>query len=303
MQTWLGQLLPQVLREAAINVPARVARLRAQGGVPAVLQEINQIHSSSAKRAHYEELIKRGPVLSDADAEKVAQQAARDLTSSGDLSSVLKLLPQSAVRSPGTRKAIGDALSHIASSGDRASTLQVLAPNADPEMLIMLAKAAAVLPSSGDKANFLTTTAAEYLSNGSGSLRDAYFDAVETIGSSGDMANVLMSAIPYGHASAAIPLKVVEATRSMRSSGDVANVLISLASQRVLQSGGSRATLALIDRTLTMESSGDRANVLVTLASTGALSNAQVKDAYIKAALTLPSEGDRANALAAAARQ
>jgi hypothetical protein len=291
------------LREAAINVPQRVARLRAQGGVPAVLQEISRMHSSSAKRAHYEELIKHGPSLSAGDAERIAQQVGTDLTSSGDLSSVLQMLPRSAVQSPGARRAIADALSKISSSGDKANTLQVLAPNADPELLILLAKAAADLPSSGDKANFLMTTASEYLTPSDASLRDAYFRAVKTVQSSGDMANVLISAIPYGHASSDVAFQVIDASKGIASSGDAANVLISLSSQRVLQPGTPRATLAAIRRTLSMESSGDRANVLMSFASNNLLSTADVRDAFTKAALALPSEGDRANVLASAARR
>jgi hypothetical protein len=301
MQNWLSQLLPQVLREAAINVPVRVARLRAKGGVPAVLQEISQIRSSSAKRAHYEELIKHGPALSANDLEKITQQIGRDLTSSGDLSAVLQMLPRSALQNPGARQGIADALTQIKSSGDKANTLQILAPNADREMLLLLAKAAEDLPSSGDKANFLITTAAEYLTPPSEALWNAYFRAVAKVQSSGDMANVLISAVPYGHANFPIAQLVVETSKGVASSGDAANVLISLISQRVLQHGSTRATLALIERTLTMGSSGDRANVLIALSGSGALSNREVKDAYIKAALALPSEGDRANALTAAA--
>jgi beta-lactamase regulating signal transducer with metallopeptidase domain len=303
MVSWLGHLLPEVLREAAINVPQRVARLRAQGGVSAVLQDISQIHSSAAKRAHYEELIKRGPTLSESDAEKIAQQVGRDLTSSGDLSAVLQMLPLKAVQSPSTRSAIAEALSHIASSGDKSSTLQVMAPNADPEMLLMLAKAAEDLPSSGDKANFLITTAAEYLSGSNESLRNAYFRTAATIPSSGDMRNVLISAMPYGHASVPLTLQIVDATKGIASSGDVAAVLESLVSQGLLQSGNQRATLAVIERTLTMPSSGDRANVLMTVSGNNLLSTTVVRDAFIKAAMALPSEGDRANVLASAARR
>ena len=83
------------------------------------------------------------------------------------------------------------------------------------------------------------------------------------------MANVLISAMPYGHASLPITLQVVEATRSMSSSGDAANVLISLVSQRLVKPSDPRGTLAVIERTLTMESSGDRANVLISLAGSG----------------------------------
>jgi hypothetical protein len=303
MQSWLSRLLPEVLREIGINVPARVARLRAQGGVPRVLQSIGEIHSSGSKRAHYEELIKNGPTLSGADAERVAQQVARDLTSSGDLSAVLQMLPRNVLQNPASRQAIAGALSQISSSGDKSSTLQVLAPNADHEMLLLLARAAESLPSSGDKANFLITTAAEYLNPANESLRTAYFRVVATVQSSGDMANVLISAMPYGHASPPVVLEVIEKSKGLTSSGDAANVLISLVSQGVLQPGNPRATMAAIQRTLTMASSGDRANVLISLAERGLLSNAEVKDAFIKAAAALPSEGDMANVLAAAARK
>jgi hypothetical protein len=271
--------------------------------VSAVLQDISQIHSSAAKRAHYEELIKRGPILSESDAEKIAQQVGRDLTSSGDLSAVLQMLPLKAVQSPSTRSAIAEALSHIASSGDKSSTLQVMAPNADPEMLVMLAKAAEDLPSSGDKANFLITTAAEYLSGSNESLRNAYFRTVVTIPSSGDMRNVLISAMRYGHASVPLTLQIVDATKGIASSGDVAAALESLVSQGLLQPGNQRGTLAVIERTLTMPSSGDRANVLMTLSGNNLLSTTVVRDAFIKAAMALPSEGDRANVLASAARR
>jgi beta-lactamase regulating signal transducer with metallopeptidase domain len=303
MQSWLGHLLPEVLREAGINVPERVARLRAQGGVSAVLQEISEIHSSGSKAAHYEELIKNGPTLSPTDVQKITQQVARDLTSSGDLSRVLQMLPRSAFQNPAARQSIAGALSQIKSSGDRANTLQILAPNADREMLVLFAKAAETLPSSGDKANFLITTAAEYLSPASEPLRNAYFRAVSTVQSSGDMANVLISAIPYGHADPAVAFDVIAASKGVASSGDAANVLISLTSQRVLHPNTPRATLAAIERTLTMGSSGDRANVLISMATSNLLSTSEVRDAFTKAAMALPSEGDRANVLTAAARR
>ena len=301
MQSWLSNLLPEILREAAMNVPARVARLRAQGGVPAVLEAISHTHSPWAKRQHYEELIKNGPTLSAADADRVVDQVSRDLTSSGDLSAVLQMLPRSVIQSPGSRRAIAGALSQIKSSGDKANTLQMLAPNADPEMLLLLAKAAEDVQSSGDKANFLIATAAEYLTPGNESLRNAYFRTVSTVQSSGDKANVLIAAMPYGHGNVPITSPVIETSKGLTSSGDAANVLISLISHGLVDRSDPRGTLALIERTLTMASSGDRANVLITLAGRGVLANAQVKDAFVKAALALPSDGDRANVLAAAA--
>ncbi len=302
MVAWLSRLLPEVLREAAINVPERVARIREQGGVPAVLQEISKIRSTGAKRAHYEELLKAP--MNSADAEKVTTQAAQDLVgSSGDLSAVLQRLPRSSMRNSQTRQAVAGALTRIQSSGDKTNTLQVLAPNADPEMLIVLAKAAEDLPSSGDKANFLIATASEYLTPGTESLRNAFFKTTSTLQSSGDMANVLISAIPYGHAASMVTFQVVATSKGLASSGDAANVLLSLISQGAIQPGSPRATLAVIERTLTMTSSGDRANVLISLATKNLLSTSEVRDAFAKAAMALPSEGDRANVLSAASRR
>ncbi len=301
LQGWLGGFLPEIVREAGINVPERVARIRAQGGVPAVLREVSQIHSTATKRAYYEELLKGAP-LSGSDADNVAAQVSKDLSaSSGDLSSVLQQLPRSALQSAGAREGIKYALAHIASSGDKANTLEIMAPNADPELLLILIKAAEDVQSSGDKANFLTTTAAEYLTHRSETLRNAYFHTVATVQSSGDMANVLISAIPYGHADPDITWLVIETSKGLASSGDAANVLIEVVSQHLLQQGTRSAILALINRTLSMASSGDRANVLISLADANVLSTRELRDAFTKAAMALPSDGDRANVLAAAA--
>jgi beta-lactamase regulating signal transducer with metallopeptidase domain len=301
LQGWLGGFLPEIVREAGINVPERVARIRAQGGVPAVLREVSQIHSTATKRAYYEELLKAAP-LSGSDADNVAAQVSRDLSaSSGDLSSVLQQLPRSALQSAGARDGIKYALSHIASSGDKATTLEIMAPNADPELLLILIKAAEDVQSSGDKANFLTTTAAEYLTHRNETLRNAYFHTVATIPSSGDMANVLVSAVRYGYGDPEIAPLVIETSKGLASSGDVAFVLTAIIDKHLLQQSTPRVVLSFINRTLTMASSGDRANVLMYLANANILSTRELRDAFTKAAMALPSEGDRANVLAAAA--
>ncbi|MFL5568248.1 MAG: M56 family metallopeptidase [Gemmatimonadaceae bacterium] len=302
MQSWLAGILPEVLRESAINAPERVARIKSQSGVPGVLRMIGQIRSSSAKRAHYEALLD-GASLSAADAEKVATQAPRDLAgSSSDLSAVLQKLPTSAMQSAGARNALADALPRIQSSGDRANTLMTLAPSADPAMLISLAKAAETLPSSGDKANFLMSTAARYLTSSSEPLRSAFFRTTATLQSSGDMSNVLMTAVPYGHADPAITLYVIETSKRVTSSSDAANVLHTLITQRLLHSGTSAATIAAIERTRSLGSGSDQANVLHSMVNQKLLTTPAVRDAFLKAALALPSADDRANVLAAAAR-
>ena len=303
IQSWFEAFLPEVLREAAINVPERVARIRSESGVAGVLREIRRIQSTGARRAHYEALLKGAP-LSDSEGEMVLNQASLDLKdSSGDLSAVLQQMPRALLRMRSSLGAMGTALSSIHSSGDRVNTLQILAPNADNETLVVLAKAAESLPSDGDKANFLMTTAAEYLGSDNEGVRSSFFRAANTIKSSGDLSNVLISAAPYGHSKPSVTFQIIESSRNLSSSGDVANVLLTLSSQGLLQPSTPAATLAVITRTLTMESSGDRANVLMSLPGLGLLSTREVRDAFAKAALALPSEEDRANVLASGARK
>ena len=303
MQDWLEGLLPTLLREIPLNVPARVARYRESGGVPAVLAMISQIRSTGARREHYLELLKGGP-LSNADAERIAAQIPRDLAgSSGDLSSVLQKLPRNAFQGAAPRQALAAALDSIKSSGDKATTLQILAPTADADMLLVIAKAAERIASSGDKANFLAATAAEYLAPRKTALREAYFGVARTVPSSGDLANVLAGASAYGHADPAVTKSIVDVSKLVSSSGDVANVLAGLAANRLLQANDPATTIAAIQRTLTMGSSGDRANVLMAIAQTGVLSNNDVREAFLRAAAALPSDPDRANVLGSIARQ
>jgi hypothetical protein len=261
-RAWLAGFLPEVLREAAIDARGRVARLRARGGVPAVLADIGRIRSSGAKRAHYEALLDDG-TLSGADAERVTRQAAGDLASSGDLSAVLQKVPRRALTTPGARAAVGEAVGRIASSGDRRETLETLAPTADRDLLLRLAEAARGLPSSGDKAEFLRTAASYYLTPDDDGLRAAYFGVATTVPSSGDLRDVLMHALPFARAERGVTEAVLDAAGHMASSGDRSDVLVALAEGRLL------TTRAL-------------------------------RDAYVRAAEALPSSGDRARVLAAA---
>jgi len=298
-KAWLAQFLPVVVRESGINTKERVARIRSQSGVPGVLREIDAIRSPSAKRSHYQELLKTGS-LASGDAERVLRQAGNDLKSSGDLSSVVQQVPRSTLSTASSRQAVADALSRIVSSGDRARTITVMAPTADKELLLVLMDAAADLPSSGDKSNFLRSTADQYL-RGDESLRRAFFRTARTIASAGDLRNVLVSAIPYTHASPSIAMDIIGATEFISSNGDISDVLISLIAQRAITAQSQAATIALLRRTMEMSSSGDRANVLITLATGDVLSTPAVRDAFTKAALDISSAGDRERVLSAAA--
>jgi hypothetical protein len=264
-RAWLGRLVTELVRESAIEVKPRVQRIRARGGVRAVLTEVDRINSPSSKRAHLEALLDLGSLDAD-DLEQITARAARHLESSGDLAAVLRRIPPGAMRSPRGRTALGVALSRIDSDGDRRAVLTALAPAADRELLVVLARSAAEMSSDGDKGAFLRGAAAHYLSADDDALRSAYFATVSTIESDGDHRAVLTTALPFAHRSPDVALAVFRSVEAMSSSGDQAGVLVSAAEQPLL-------------RTPTL------------------------REAYMRAAQSIRSDGDARRVLAAASRQ
>ena len=262
---WVASILPTVLAELSVNVEPRVARWRAEGGVDGTLRHIAAIHSSGAKRAHYEALLD-DKHLTTAEVERIARQAGQDVPSSGDLRSVLsKAAPQIRTQ-PGRSAALEAAFGAVASSGDRAAVLELYGQTDDRDMLLSVMRVAESVPSSGDKTDVLSVLAPRYFAKDDAALRDAFFRVAATIPSSGDLAGVLDDVVKYA-----------------AKSSDVA--------------------LGVITTSAHVASSGDRSDVLVSLANAGAIRSATLRDAYLRAARELPSSGDMRSALEALDRR
>jgi hypothetical protein len=261
---WLAGFLPGILREGAINVTPRVNGLRAHGGVDAVLGMIGTIHSSGAKRSHYEALLD-GDRLSQEDLDKVVRHAGRNLSSSGDLRSVLTKAGPGVRNGTRTSGAFEEAVGAVASSGDKRAVLQVYGQSTDRAMLLSVMRMAETVASSGDRSSLLTVLAPNYLSRNDDALREAFFTTLATVPSSGDMRNVLTGSV-LGYAA-----------------------------------GNEKVAYDVATGAANVPSSGDRAGVLLSLASVGALRSTRVRDAYLRAAQGLAS-GDAVRVLQAAAR-
>jgi hypothetical protein len=257
---WFATLLPQVLAEASINVEPRVKRWRSQGGTDAALRHIADLHSSGAKRAHYDVLL--DSQLSTSELDHLVEQAGKDIPSSGDLRAVLSKAASQPNKGKVSPSTLEDAIGAVPSSGDLTAVLLAFGQTDDRAQLLAVARTALKIPSSGDLARFLVEVAPRYLGRNDAALRDAYFVAAEKIPSSGDLARVLVNAVPYA-------AKSPETTRA------------------VLTAAG------------TVPSSNDRARVLVTLARSGAVRDAALRDAYLKVASEIPASSDMRDALQA----
>ncbi len=264
-QRWFAAYLPTVLADAGVNVSARVARWRAEGGVTAVLEHINRMSSSSAKRSHYEALLTKGEKLVNDDLDRVVRSASAHLaSSSSDLRAVLSIAAPNVRLSKQGISAVEAALRSMTSSGDKSAVLQMYGQTDDRDMLLGVMRVAQTIMSSGDKARLLQVLAPRYLGKEDRDLESAYFGNIEKIPSPGDQRNTLMISISYAAKSPAVAKQIIHAAR-------------------------------------TVDSSGDRSAVLISLVSNGALVTKELRDQFFVAAGEVPSEGDRSRVLQAAA--
>lgn len=77
---WVAEMLLEMVRQGGYDAERRVARLLAQGGANAVLQEISRIRGSYAKSIYFRHLLKQ-PNLDTATVPRIVQQIARELSS------------------------------------------------------------------------------------------------------------------------------------------------------------------------------------------------------------------------------
>ena len=260
---WFAGFLPVVLREASINTAPRVAQARARGGVDAVLALIASINSSGSKRAHYEALIAQGRLSGD-DVDRIVRHAGENISSSGDLRSVLTKLAPSLRGGVRSGSAIERAVLAVPSSGDRTAVLRAFGQTSDRDMLRSVMRLAETIPSSGDKASLLKTLAPSYLDRDDDQLRDAFFRTLSTVPSSGDMRSVLTgSTMGYAAANEKVAYAIARAAAAVPSSGDRTSVLLGLVDARALRS--ERVRDAYLKATEGM-SSGDATRVLRAVA-------------------------------------
>lgn len=233
---WFAGFLPGILREGAIDVKPRIVRLRAQSGVDGVLKMIETIHSSGAKREHYEALLSEGGLSGD-DIDRIVRHAGRNLPSSGDLRSVLTKAAPSMRGGARSASAIEQAVLAVSSSGDRTAVLRAFAQTSDRDNLLSVMRVAETIPSSGDKASLLQTVAPSYLDRNDDALRDAFFRTLSTVTSSGDMRSVLTgSVMGYAAANEKVAFAVASAVAAIPSSGDRLSVLLALVNVRAIRS-------------------------------------------------------------------
>ncbi len=228
-----------------------------------VLARIRRLRSPTSKRVHYEALIESGR-LDPVETEKLVRQAGRDLgSSSTDLAAVLGKLQASARRSVGTRKAIGDVIGQISSSGDRASVLSTYAQAGDSTAILMALEGAKRLSSDTDRLGLLEKVAPYALKGSSPRLRTAFWDAYSSFSSDTDRLSLLLKVLIYAKNQPALVAETLRASHAMTSDTDRATILIAVANQGLLTTAPLRTAYMTAARHMTSDT--DYRNVLEAL--------------------------------------
>lgn len=259
-EAWLARLLPQLLREAAIDVPGRIARLQQRGGNKAVLDEIAQIKSDYARGRYLAELLARhalsageldhalaqaerigsdyekGQVLSAAleSQQIVAAQLVRVLQSSAGIGSDYErsqLLIHAAARVGGdaaVREAWLQSLDGVGSDFERRRALDALLDRTeDTAVLLQILAAGDGIGSDFEHRELLTHVAAK--AKDAEAIAAGYTRAAARIGSDFERREALLALLRNGGLRRDGALAVLDAAAGIGSDFECRTVLVELA--------------------------------------------------------------------------
>jgi beta-lactamase regulating signal transducer with metallopeptidase domain len=249
MRTWLNRITPEVLRETSTDVPARVVRDMHKGGVDAVLADIDGMKNPSAKRSHYEALL-RMPSLTSAQYDKIARHAGRELASSpSDLGAVLTLVSGGTVSTSKSlsaatgnlvaaqqvmTNALSSALKKSASRSDSTALYKQYGQTDDPEVLLMAIRGARDASDDDDKRLLLQTIAPKALVMKNSKLRKAFFDAAASVKSEDNLRLVLQTSLDYAATDPAVTLSVFSLVANRMTSDPNRRLVLTTAADKHL---------------------------------------------------------------------
>lgn len=259
-RAWLARTLPQLLREAAINVPERVARLYREGGAKAVIDEVGLIESDYSRGRHLAELLrshKLAPAELDAALLQVGKMGS-DYEKRQALTATLRsqqIGPEQWLKVLQTAAAVG-------SSYERAELLIQSAERSAADATLRKAwlAAAAGLDSDYERRRSLDALV-DHLSDDA-ALRDV-LGALEGIGSDFERREVLSHVAGQADEAEAIAVPYAQAVGEIGSDFERREALLALVRKGKLQRPGA---LAVLDVVAGIDSDFECRSVLVELA-------------------------------------
>ena len=214
-KAWVGELLPDLLRNTGFGADARVERILKQAGVDGVLAEISRIPPGSIKQQYFTALFQKattdgetfvraltrvgkevssdhelrellGGIVGNAMSDKTARitylEAARSIDSDYELATLLTLIAETHPIDATVTGPYFEALGTVDSDFEFGRVLSALiGRTSDPVVLVSMLQSVSAIDSDHEAAEFLTSFAATYKPQGP--LREIYIGATRGISS------------------------------------------------------------------------------------------------------------------------
>jgi beta-lactamase regulating signal transducer with metallopeptidase domain len=251
-QTWLASVVQMLVRRAGFGADERVDYLLKNGGLNAVLQEVDVIESDYVQRQYLTKTLNK-TTLNGGAVESVLQLAARELDSDYELTEFLILVGRKYDFTAGSRAAFIAATNTLQSDYEHRRAL------------------AAVLKKGGLSSDDVT----------------AMLTSAKDINSDYEKAELLIGIAARYQLDPKMRTAYLAATRDMRSDYEKKRVFTTL-----LKEGGlSGADLAyILDATSTVTSSYERSEILKMVSTNLDFTQPQLQEAYLRAAAEIRSD-------------
>jgi hypothetical protein len=261
---YLATALLRVIRKSGFGAESRVARFLKQGGIEAVFTEITQLEGDYTRRIYYTELIRQAK-LSPADLTRVANDAAKTISSDYELAALLKAAAKQNPSDENTLVALIEATRTLQSDYEHHQALSALVPAKPTTRVASAALASAVnLQSDYERATFLI----EFAKRGglSSTTKPAYLDLVKGMHSSYEQSRVLQTIMGAPDVPADVVADARKASTSVGSDYERKQVLMSsIAGASV----SPKDAAGVIESAAGIRSDNEKANVLLALAKKG----------------------------------
>jgi hypothetical protein len=257
-QKWMAALMLELVRQSGFDAERRVAKLLAQGGANAVLQEIAQIKGDYARSLYFRHLLKSEP-LDAATVRRVVQQIARDLSSAYEKRQALGAVPAKHLQDEAVLHALIAAAGTVSSDYERGQLLAVfLQGNTLTATQLQAAlQVIAGIGSDYEKAQALLRIAkSQKLAT---AALPQLFAAINGIGSDYEQARVLLAFLKDDSADPEMMKRVIQASAGISSDYEQARVLLRVAA---LHKDNEEVRKLLVAASRTIGSEYERGRVL-----------------------------------------
>lgn len=212
-RAWAREMIGRAVRESGLGAERRVARIRARGGVSAVLADIARLETDPGRRAFYRALLASGP-MGNAEFAQVMEDVGRRMGSDTET----RLVLMEAVDQAGGSGRLAALLGAAARMDSDVETRLVLNQVAQRQRLAdgpsrqAFFRAVEGMRSDVEVRLVLTAVADQQLANGDG--REAFFRVVDGMGSDVERRLVLSTVLAQAPSSATV-------VGALRSAGEM----------------------------------------------------------------------------------